>query len=90
MKSLKNENKNIIIECETLETGSFIIGSIEQITNESVFIRYFNAVGFFDEELTKIDFSSITKITFDDRYIDIFSKYTRMRKNDNVSKSAIR
>ena len=80
MKTFQKKKKNIIIECENPKISSFNIGPIERITVKSVYIRYFDAAGFFNEKLTKINFEDITKIMFDDRYIDIFSKYTRKRK----------
>ncbi len=79
--SLKEKNKNVIIECENPEIDSFTIGSIKKVANKSVFIQHFDATGFLDNELTKIRYKNITKIIFDDRYIDVFSKYTRERKN---------
>jgi len=79
-KSLRKNKKNVIIECENPEIGTFTIGPIKRITDKNVFIQHFNASGFFDEKLTKIGFENITKIIFDDRYIDVFSKYTRERK----------
>jgi len=78
--SLMENNKNIVVECEDPEISSFTIGPIKKITDKSVFIQYFNATGFLDDELTKIKFKNVTKIIFDDRYVDIFSKYTRERK----------
>ena len=82
-KSLRTNKKNVIIECENPEIGTFTIGPIKRITDKNVFIQYFNASGFLDEKLTKIEFENITKIMFDDRYIDIFSKYTKERKRNN-------
>ena len=42
--------------------------------------QYFDAAGFLDERPTKVKFSDITLVLFDDRYIDFFSKYLRNRK----------
>ena len=77
LESLRRTSKLIIIECEKEENNSFIIGEIEKIKSKSVYIRYFDATGVFESELTKIRYKSITKITFDDRYINVFSKYLR-------------
>lgn len=79
--SLRKAKKNIIIECENPEIDSFIIGPIKRITDKNVYIQYFNALGYLDEKYTKIEYENISKITFDDRYIEIFSKYLRERKH---------
>jgi len=75
-KTFKRKSMNVIVECEDPEIGSFTIGSIEKITNKSVSILYFNAEGVYDKKPTKIKFEYITKVMFDDRYLDVFSKYT--------------
>ncbi|MCF1421482.1 hypothetical protein [Mangrovimonas futianensis] len=79
-ESLLANEKNVVVECENPKIGSFTIGPIKKVTNKSVFIQYFNATGLLDEKPTKIKFKNITKVMFDDRYIDIFSKYIRERK----------
>lgn len=83
--SLKEKRKNIIIECENPEISTFTIGPIKKTTDKSVFIQYFDATGFIDEKPTKIKFKNITKIILDDRYIDVFSKYTRERKTKKTT-----
>lgn len=79
-QSLRKKKKNVVVECENPKIDSFTIGPIKRITDKSVFIQYFNATGFLDEKPTKIEYKNISKIMFDDRYVDIFSKYTRERK----------
>ncbi len=79
-QSLQKKKKNVIVECESPKIESFTIGSIKKITNKSVFIHYFDATGLLDKKPTEIKFKDITKVTFDDRYVDIFSKYVRKRK----------
>jgi hypothetical protein len=79
-KSIKGFKLNAIIECEDPEIDSFTIGPIIKITPNSVYIQYFDPIGFLDEKPTSIDFENITKVTFDDRYINTFSKYLRTRK----------
>jgi len=73
--SLQKRKKNIIVECEHPKINSFTIGPITKITDRSVYIRYFDAAGILDKESTKIKFKHISKVLFDDRYIDVFSKY---------------
>ena len=80
-ETFQANNSNIIIYCENPKIDSFTIGTIKKVTTKSVYILYFDANGFWDEEPTQINFANITNIVFDDRYIDVFSKYTRKRKN---------
>lgn len=79
--SLKAININVIIECESSDINTFNIGPIVTTEEQSVHINYFDSKGFLDTEVTIIDYPSITKVLFDDRYINVFSKYTRYRKN---------
>lgn len=76
-KSFKKEQKNIIIECEHYKHNLFLIGLIKKVTKKNVYIHNFNAAGIFNKKLTKVNFKHITSVTFDDRYINVFSKYTR-------------
>lgn len=85
LEFFKKEQKNIIIECEHYKHNLFLIGSIKKVTKKSVYIHYFNAEGVFDKKLTKVNFKDITSVTFDDRYIDVFSKYTRKSKKRTSS-----
>lgn len=79
-KTFKKKKKNIIVECENPKIDSFTIGPVEKVTSKSVSLRCFNSKGVLNEELTNIDFEEITKVMFDDLYIEVFSKYLRRRK----------
>ena len=79
-ESIKDCGLNVIIENENPEDETFDIGPITKITGKSVFINYFDAKGFLDDEETEIDWDKITLVKFDDRYVNIFSKYLRKRK----------
>ena len=79
-KSIKSCGLNVIIENENPEEATFDIGPITKITENSVLINYFDSKGFLDEEETEIEWSKITLVQFDDRYVNIFSKYLRNRK----------
>ncbi len=79
-QSLQKKKKNVIVECESPKIQSFTIGAIKKITNKSVFIHHFDATGLLDKKPTEIKFKNISKVTFDDRYVDVFSKYIRKRK----------
>jgi hypothetical protein len=79
--SIKKTNLNIIVECEDADIDIFTIGPILKITKKKVHIEHFDASGFIDEDPVKIDFQDITRVNFDDRYINVLSKYLRKRKS---------
>ncbi|OJJ20161.1 hypothetical protein BKI52_16955 [marine bacterium AO1-C] len=85
-KTFQKKKMSVIVECENPKINSFTIGQVKRITDKHVYILYFDAAGFLDEKPTKLKFENITKITFDDRYVDIFSKYTRKRKKRKKKK----
>jgi len=79
-RSVKKTGLTIISECEHPDIQSFCIGDIKRINKKSISIRYFNAHGIYDEENTTNDFKNITKLSFDDHYANIFSKYVREKE----------
>lgn len=79
-KSIKDKGLSVIVECEASETDNYIIGPIHKIGNKKVVIENFDPEGYFDDQPTSINYDAITKVTFDDRYINVFMKYTRNRK----------
>jgi hypothetical protein len=76
--SLKTQNLMPIIEDEI--KGGFLIGEIKEIKPKSVMIHYFNGQGILDKEWTKKRFKEITKIQFDNHYINVFKKYLKKNK----------
>ncbi len=83
-KSIKSIGLNVIVECENPSIDTFTIGPIIKIKKTLVYILYFSPTGFIDEKPTSVDYNSITKVMFDDRYINVFSKYIRQRKKKTV------
>ena len=75
--SLQKLEKNIIIEHESLEENDwdYWIGRIEKVLKTKVVFRHFDADGIWQEEPYEIPFSRITSVTFDSRYVTVFSKY---------------
>ena len=75
--SLQKLDKNIIIQHESLEEKEwdFWIGRIEKVLKTKVVFRHFDADGIWQEEPYEIPFSRITSVTFDSRYVNVFSKY---------------
>lgn len=72
---LKESGFTVMAECEHLKLEYFCIGEIDKIRIKSVSIFNFSADGLLDDEPWKLKYSDITKLTFDDRYANIFSKY---------------
>ncbi len=75
--SLSRLGKNIIIEHESLDEDNweYYIGKIEKVLKTKVLFWHFDADGIWQDELYEIPFSKITSVTFDSRYVNIFSKY---------------
>ena len=75
--SLQKLKKNIIIEHESLEEKEwdYWIGSIEKVLKTKVLFRHFDADGIWQDDPYEIPFSRITSVTFDSRYVSVFSKY---------------
>lgn len=85
-KTFQKKGKSIIVECEDPDLDTFTIGEVKRVTETSVYILYFDATGFLDEKPTRVDYENITSVSFDDRYVDVFSKYTRKRKAEEKPK----
>ncbi|RFS17601.1 hypothetical protein [Emticicia sp. C21] len=79
-QSIKKAGFNVIIENEDPEDESFDIGPITKVTANAVYVRYFDGEGFLSAQSTKITWNFITIAKFDDRYINIYSKYLREKK----------
>ena len=79
-KSIKKLGFNVIVENENPEKKSFEIGPITKITKSFVYVRFISPIGYFEKDSTKINFDLITITKFNDRYVNIISKYIRQRK----------
>ncbi|UEG53876.1 hypothetical protein LLH06_02665 [Mucilaginibacter daejeonensis] len=79
-RSLQDQELTVIVECEDPDDKSFDIGPIIKIEQETIHVQNFDALGFFDLEPSIIAYGKITKVQFNGRYENIFSKYTRHRK----------
>jgi hypothetical protein len=76
-EGLKNIGKNIIVEYETAdgEDDEYTIGRITKARKDHVYIHHFDANGVWQPKPWRVPFSRITSVTFDSRYVNIFSKY---------------
>ncbi len=79
-KSIRGYKLNVIVECEDPENEAFTIGPIVRITKNKVYISYFDAQGYIDEDPIPVKYADISIVTFDDRYANVFGKYTRYKK----------
>jgi len=74
--SLKLLNKNIIVEKESLDDEfEFVIGRIDKVYKNFVYVYHFDADGIWQEEPYKIHYAAITSVSFDTRYVEVYSKY---------------
>lgn len=76
-QSVQKTDKPIISECEKWKQSYFTIGGIASVNETSVYINYFDAQGRLDKEPVEHKFKWITKVTFDDNYSKVFSKYIK-------------
>ena len=76
-ESLRTQGKNIIVEKESARESErdFAIGRIERVSSHAVWMRHFDADGIWLEETWRIPFTDITSVTFDSRYVEVFSNY---------------
>jgi len=79
--SLKQQNLSVIVECEEKANAAFTIGPIASINKKSVSIRHFDASGILADTPTKISYKDITIVRFDERYINVYTKYLREKKS---------
>ncbi len=78
-KRIKKTGLTVISECEHPTIRSFCIGELKRVNKKSISIRYFDAAGIYDQENTINKFKDITKLSFDDHYANVFSKYTNKK-----------
>ena len=76
-ESLQAIGRNVIVEYETADgvNDNFTIGKIERIYQSCLYIRHFDADGVWQSEPYRIPYTEVTSVTFDSRYVNIFSKY---------------
>jgi len=79
-KSIQAVNMGVTVEVENPANNIFSIGTILKITAKKIHIEYFDAEGFISAIPDKIKYQDITKVTFDNRYVNVFSKYLRKKK----------
>lgn len=74
--SLQKLDRNIIVENEHADGDSdFIIGAIQAVEADCVLLLPFDADGIWEQEPWEIPYADITSVSFDTRYINVFSKY---------------
>jgi hypothetical protein len=76
-EGLKAMGKNIIVQYET-ESGNnngFWIGKIDRVCKNCLYMYHFDADGIWETEPCRIPYNEVTSVTFDSRYVNVFSKY---------------
>ena len=76
-ENLKKLGKNIIVEYETPEgkDDTFSIGKIDKVYKNWLYLYVFDADGIWDEEPYRIQYTEVTSVTFESRYVSVFTKY---------------
>ena len=76
-EDLKQVGKNIIVEYKTAEgtSDSFTIGKIVSVYKNYLYMHHFDADGVWESKPSRIPYNEVTSVTFDSRYVNIFSKY---------------
>lgn len=87
-KSIEGNEKFVIIECEQLWIGRFLLGKLTKAKKKKVEMLYLEANGVFDEYVTEQKYKEITIVRFDEIYINLFQKYARY-KNQVLPKLVI-
>ncbi len=83
-KSLMEMKIPVIIEKLYDEDEEFLIGPVKKVSDDSVYLKYFNTVGEFDKDLVKVNFDTITSFSFDSPYANLFFKYADEGKSIKV------
>ena len=69
--------RNIIVEGEQPEVDAYTIGKIIRVNKKTLSMRYFDATGRWDDELTYCPYEEITMTQFDCNYVNVFSRHLR-------------
>lgn len=84
LRVLNDSGKIATIECEYTQDYRFNIGKIVDFSRTSVSMMCFDVIGLWDDVVTDITYKDISSVSFDDRYSQTMSKYTREAKTGNV------
>ncbi|MDR1565553.1 MAG: hypothetical protein LBS74_11405 [Oscillospiraceae bacterium] len=74
---LKDIGKNIIVQYEKTDCKDeiFTIGKIDRVYKGCLYMYHFDADGVWQSEPYRIPYNEVTSVTFESRYVSIFSKY---------------
>jgi hypothetical protein len=78
-KSIENNNKFVIIECEQVWIKRFLLGKLSKIKKKNVEMLYLEANGVFEEYATEQKYKEISIVRFDEVYINLFQKHARYK-----------
>jgi len=76
-EDLKELGNNIMIRYETPEgkDDDITLGKIDRVCKNWLYLYVFDADGIWEEEPYRIPYTEVTSVTFESRYINIFTKY---------------
>jgi hypothetical protein len=72
---LSQQHRLIILEGENADPPQFLIGTVEKITTQSVWLNYFSGAGNWDDELAKLPFTEITSCQVATNYLNVYERY---------------
>ncbi len=78
-KSIEENNKFSIVECEQVWINRFLLGKLTKVRKKRVEILYLEANGIFEEYATEQKYKEISIVRFDEVYINLFQKYARYK-----------
>ena len=73
--SIKAQSRNMAIEDENPDDDLFLVGRVTRLLPKTVSIRHFDPLACWERADRVIPYTRITAVTFDDRYITMYSKY---------------
>ncbi|MCL2076548.1 MAG: hypothetical protein FWH15_08985 [Betaproteobacteria bacterium] len=73
--SFDRQYRLMILEDESAEPQQFLIGTVEKITTQSVWLLYFSSVGIWDHKPTRLLFRDITKCEVATNYLNVYERH---------------
>jgi hypothetical protein len=77
LQSLMGMGKHIIVESEEPGNDAFYIGKLTGVNKSEILMLCFNALGKWDSAPQRILYDQITKVRFEEKYINTYTKYLK-------------
>lgn len=75
LRSLKNIGGDVILEGEHPDVDEFKIGKVLRVNRSMLSFRHYDAMGRWEKLKTAIPYDQITAVSWDNEYVNTFSKY---------------